>query len=82
MVIMLNKYNSICQSAEFISDNAFKSNLEFFVTSKPKRGVPRKSGRALEVDDVVVESVTEIATKKKESKKMKIQRFVNFQPRS
>ena len=47
------------------------------VISKPKWGRPRKSGRAFEVDDVV-ESVAEIANKKK----VKVKRLVNFQPRS
>ena len=46
------------------------------VISKPKRGRPRKSGRALEVDDVV-ESVSDVTNKKK----LKVKRLVHFQPR-
>ena len=47
------------------------------VISKPKRGRPRKSGRALEVDDVV-ESVTDVTNKKR----VKVKRLVHFQSRS
>ena len=65
------------QRAVLVSDNVLRSNPDFVVTSKPKRGRPRKSGRALEGADVVVEAVTEISTKKK----MKVKCLVHFQPR-
>ena len=50
---------------------------DYFVISKPKRGRPRKSGRALEVDDVV-ESVSDVTN----NKKLKVKHLVHFQPRS
>ena len=46
------------QSGVLVSENVLISNSDFVVTSKPKRGRARKSGRALE-------AVTEITTKNK-----------------
>ena len=63
------------QSEELVSD-VLRSNSDFVVTSKPKRGRPHKSGRALEIGEVK----TEIATKKKESKNVKVKRLIQFQP--
>ena len=61
---LIGQSQSQSQSAEIISDNVLNSNLEFVVTSYPIRSRPRKIGRALGVEDAVVEAVTEIATKK------------------
>ena len=66
------------ESEVLFSYNVLRSNSDFVATSKPKRGRPLKSGRALEVDDVVFEAVTDITT----NKKMKVKRLVHFQPRS
>ena len=50
----IDKSQNQNQCAVIISDNVLRSNSDFVVTIKPKRGRPRKSGRALGVDDVVV----------------------------
>ena len=76
-----NNYREIVDS-ETINDEAFQSNAEF-VTSKAKPGRPRKAGRALDIDNVVVESsIGDIAPNKTISKNVPVKRLVNFQPRS